>query len=200
MTKGAETRERIVARAAELFNTQGYGTTAIADVMAAVDLKKGGIYRHFASKDELALAAFDYAVGQVQHRFADALAKTTSAADFLLAFIGVFRSYVEQQPFVGGCPILNTAIESDDGRPLLRERAQMAISAWHDLLRTRTQHGIIRGELRPEVDPDRLSVLLIATLEGAVMMSRLMNDPNPLLWTTEHLAQYIDNQVRAVRP
>jgi TetR/AcrR family transcriptional repressor of nem operon len=200
MTKGEETRERIVARAAELFNTQGYGTTAIADVMAAVDLKKGGIYRHFASKDELALAAFDYAVGQVQHRFADALAKTTNAADFLLAFIGVFRSYVERPPFVGGCPILNTAIESDDGHPLLRERAQLAIADWHDLLRTKAQQGINRGELRPEVDPDRLSVLLIATLEGAVMMSRLMNDPHPLLWTTEHLAQYIDTQVRTVRP
>ena len=59
-TKGERTREGIVAAAAPLFNQRGYAASSMSDVMAATGLEKGGIYRHFESKDELALAAFDH--------------------------------------------------------------------------------------------------------------------------------------------
>jgi len=93
MRKGAETRERIVARAAEVFNVYGYAGTAISDVMAATGLEKGGIYRHFASKEELALAAFDYAAARVRQRFTEGLAGQAHAADVLIGFLAVFRGY-----------------------------------------------------------------------------------------------------------
>lgn len=200
MRKGQETRERIAARAAELFNTRGYGGTAIADVMAATDLEKGGIYRHFASKDELALAAFDYAAGIVRGRVASATAGASDAADVLLAVVEVFRGYVSAPPLPGGCPILNTAVESDDSHPALRARAQAVLRELHDLLRTAAAQGVARGELRPAVDPDRLATLIIVTMEGAVMMSNLMGDPSPLHWAADHLHEHIDAHVRLPRP
>ena len=61
MTKGERTRLEIVRNAAPLFNTKGYEGTSLSDLMAATGLQKGGIYRHFASKEELAGEAFDYA-------------------------------------------------------------------------------------------------------------------------------------------
>src|ERR1700724_3921424 len=60
MTKGEQTRRKIVAAAAPIFNQQGYEGSSLADLMAATGLKKGGIYRHFSSKEELAAEAFDY--------------------------------------------------------------------------------------------------------------------------------------------
>jgi TetR/AcrR family transcriptional repressor of nem operon len=200
MRKGQETRERIAARAAELFNTRGYGGTAIADVMAAVELEKGGIYRHFASKDALALAAFDYAAGIVRQRAITAVASKAHAVDALLAVVEMFRGYAVAPPLPGGCPILNTAIESDDGHPLLRARAQAALCELYDLLRSTAERGVARGELRPEVDPARLATLIIATMEGAVMMSRLLDDPNPLHWAADHLCVHIDTHLRLSRP
>lgn len=200
MAKGQETRERIAMRAAELFNTRGYGSTAIADVMAAVELKKGGIYRHFASKDDLALAAFDYAAGIVRQRVATAAAGPSHAADVLLAVVDVFRGYTTAPPLPGGCPILNTAVESDDSHPLLRARAQAVIAELHGLLRRTAVRGVERGELRPTTDVDRLATLIIVTMEGAVMMSRLMDDPNPLHWAADHLHEHIEAHVRLSRP
>ena len=64
MTKGERTRQEIVRNAAPLFNTKGYEGTSLSDLMAATGLQKGGIYRHFASKEELAAEAFDYAWGK----------------------------------------------------------------------------------------------------------------------------------------
>lgn len=196
MSKGTETRERIIAQAADVFNVAGYAGTAISDIMRVTGLEKGGIYRHFASKDELALAAFDYAAGQVRDRFAVALAGTTHAADTLLAFIDVFRDYTRRPPLEGGCPILNTAIESDDTNPALAERAAAVVAEWRGQIRATVQQGIARGEIRPEVDGDKLALLLIATLEGAVMLARLLRDATPLEQSAAHLRAHIEAAVR----
>ena len=68
MAKGEQTHQMIVARAAQVFNRQGYFGSSLDDLMHATGLKKGGIYNHFHSKDELALEAFDYAVEAVWQR------------------------------------------------------------------------------------------------------------------------------------
>src|SRR2546425_5085393 len=64
MSKGKQTRQRIVVEAANLFNRRGYKGSSLKDVMEATGLEKGGIYRHFSSKEELAAAAFDHAWGE----------------------------------------------------------------------------------------------------------------------------------------
>lgn len=60
LSKGERTRQRIVAAAAPIFNRHGYEGSSLTDLMAATGLGKGGIYRHFSSKEELAAEAFDY--------------------------------------------------------------------------------------------------------------------------------------------
>src|ERR1700681_1203561 len=60
MTKGEQTRRKIVAAAAPIFNQCGYEGSSLNDLMEATGLKEGGIYRHCSSKEELAVAAFDY--------------------------------------------------------------------------------------------------------------------------------------------
>ena len=197
MGKGTETRERIIARAAEIFNVDGYAGTAISDIMRATGLEKGGIYRHFSSKDALALAAFDYAAGQVRQRVAASLAGSPTAVATLLGFVAVFRSYAHNPPVVGGCPILNTAIESDDTNPALARRAAAVIDEWRSLIRTTVVQGIARGEIRSEIDGDALALLMIATLEGAVMLARLLRDAAPLEQAANHLCNHIEQSVRA---
>src|SRR5580704_7902151 len=59
-TKGELTRQKIVEQAAQIFNRRGYDGGSMSELMEATGLKKGGIYRHFSSKEELALEAFDY--------------------------------------------------------------------------------------------------------------------------------------------
>jgi TetR/AcrR family transcriptional repressor of nem operon len=197
MRKGQETRERIVARAAELFNVQGYAGTAMSDIMQVTGLEKGGIYRHFESKEQLALAAFDHAAERVRQRMHVALANKAHAADVLIGFLELFRSYAQRPPLLGGCPVLNTAVESDDTNPVLRERARAVVAEWRATIQAAVQRGIARAELRPEVDAEQLALLLIATMEGAVMLTMLLGDAAPLEQAFQHLRQYIDTSVRA---
>jgi AcrR family transcriptional regulator len=100
--------------------------------MAATGLKKGGIYRHFASKDELALAAFAYAVDRMRERFDQALAGKVGALEQLRAIIGVYARIPTDPPVPGGCPLLHAAVDSDDGNPELRAEARRVLAAQGD--------------------------------------------------------------------
>ena len=60
-SKGERTRERIVAQVAPLFNQRGFAGASMADLIAVTGLQAGGVYRHFAGKEALAIAAFDHA-------------------------------------------------------------------------------------------------------------------------------------------
>ena len=197
MSKGEQTREMILARAAQLFSRQGYFGSSLSDIMHETGLEKGGIYNHFASKEQLALEAFDYAVDQVSQRTRLALAGKVNAIDRLLAIITVFQGLIEDPPLVGGCPILNTAIEADDAQPALRDRARNAMDNWRTTIHRIVQKGIARQEIRPEVDADVLATLLIATLEGAIMLSKLYGDMVHMHRAVDHLTSYINTNVRA---
>src|SRR3954453_19443847 len=109
MKKGEQTREKIIERSAGLFNCQGYFGASMSDIMRVTGLRKGGIYNHFESKEELALESFDYAVGLIAKRMAVAEEGCEHAADKLLAVISVTQKLGEDNPLPGGCPLLNTA-------------------------------------------------------------------------------------------
>lgn len=196
MSKGEQTREMILQQAAPVFNQRGYFGASLSDIMAATGLEKGGIYNHFASKDELALYAFDYAVGLMEREFESALQNKPNTVDRLLALVGVFRRLPQGSPIAGGCPILNTAVEADDAHPQLRQRARQAMDRWHDFMGRIVVRGIEKGEIRPEANPDKVATLLIATLEGAVMLSKLYGDGDHMSRTVDFLTDYLETAVR----
>src|SRR5258706_11906378 len=136
ISKGEQTREMIIRQAAVVFNQRGFFGTSISDIMQETGLEKGGIYNHFkAGKEELALAAFDYAVAHINHKLEVALRGKSNAVEQLVAFASVLESAFDDPELPGGCPILNTAIESDDAHPVLRARTEEAMSGLIDNLR-----------------------------------------------------------------
>jgi len=198
VARGEETRENIIRRAAELFNQQGFSGASMADIMAATGLQKGGIYRHFESKEQLAVEALDYAVALMTRRFAEALEGKRHAIDRLDAIITVFETLPHDPPVPGGCPVMNAGIENDDGgNPALRERARAAMEGLRALVVRTAERGRERGEVRTEVDPQALATVMVSTLEGAVMMSRLFGDDAHVARAAAHLRAYLEQGVRA---
>ncbi|WP_414527266.1 TetR/AcrR family transcriptional regulator [Nodularia chucula] len=193
MSKGKETKAKILQQAAELFNQQGYAGSSISDIMRVTGLQKGGIYNHFQSKDELALQAFDYAIACVSQHYIAALRNQRHAIARLHAIIAVFSNFADNPPIQGGCPLLNTAVESDDAHPALRERTQKAMNSWLHLIRRIIETGIEKGEIRSDVNADEITTIITATLEGAIMMSKLYGDSIYMQRAVNHLNQYIDH-------
>lgn len=196
MSKGTQTREMILERAAQLFSRQGYFGSSLADIMHETGLEKGGIYNHFTSKEQLALEAFDYAYKLVQQRVQGALQDKKHAIDRLFALVTVFESMVEDPLVDGGCPVLNTAIEADDAQPALKARAASAMDIWRDTFHRIIAKGIAKQEVRHDVDADVVATLFISMLEGAVMLSKLYDDTIHMRRVVNHLTHYIETSIR----
>jgi AcrR family transcriptional regulator len=196
MSKGEETREMILRQAAQLFNRRGFYGALLTDIMQATQLEKGGIYNHFNSKEELALEAFDYAVNVVHESIVGAVRSQKNTVDALLSMIAVFQGDAEGHPLASWCPVMNTAIEADDSHPALRMRAQEAMDDWYDCMQQLIQLGIKRGEINPDVDVQILSTGLISTLEGAILQSKLYDDPKYIQSAVTYLTDYLERVVR----
>jgi AcrR family transcriptional regulator len=197
MSKGEQTRQHIIQEAATLFNQRGFSGSSIGDLMECTGLKKGGIYRHFTSKEQLALAAFDYAQQQSTARLEAAVAAETGAVEQLLAFMAAFQAITLRPPVPGGCPILNTIVDSDDGDPALRERVLGVVTKWQALIERIVAEGIAQGSVRESVDPSAVASLLIATIEGGILLSRAHRSPVYIQHAVDHLVHYIQRDVAA---
>jgi TetR/AcrR family transcriptional regulator, transcriptional repressor for nem operon len=190
MQKGELTRQRIVAQAAPLFNERGFAGCSMQDVMDATGLEKGGLYRHFQSKEELAAEAFRYSLERAVKLRTDHLDRTHGSVELLRSFV---QQFVETTSSVrGGCPLMNTAIDSDDGNAILRELAREGFSEWRARLAGIVEQGTRRGEIRKKTNPRSVANTIVATLEGALMLSRLDGKKAPLKDAREALDGMLD--------
>ncbi len=196
MSKGEKTRQKIICKAAPIFNQRGFEGAALSDLMRATGLEKGGIYRHFDSKQQLAGEAFDYAWHlALDARFAEAQ-KITNTVDRLKQIVWNFRD--RRAGLVqGGCPLLNTAIDSDDGNPALRTKARRAFSSWLGRLQSIVEEGQGCREIRSSVNAMELATLIVTTLEGSLMLERLQRTREPLNIACRHLEEYLETNIRA---
>ena len=195
MRKGEQTRQEIIRKAAPIFNQRGYEGAALSELMQATGLEKGGIYRHFDSKQQLASEAFDYAWSKAIDARLEGTEEIANSVDRLQQIVRNFRDRREGL-VPGGCPLLNTAIDSDDGNLPLRNLARRALDKWLDRLTAIAAQGQKRGEIRRQVDSAKLATLIVSTLEGSLMLSRLQRTEEPLDVACRYLDDYLEREVR----
>ena len=194
--KGEHTRQEIIRKAAPIFNQKGYDGAALSDLMRATGLEKGGIYRHFESKEELAGDAFEHAWKIAMDTRFEGTEKITNTVERLKQIVRNFRD--RRDGLVpGGCPLLNTAIDTDDGNPKLRAKARQAMGSLLDRLQSIVEEGKHKGEIRSNVHSAKVATLITSTLEGSFMVSRLQRNEEPLNLACHHLEEYLETKVRA---
>lgn len=191
MSKGEETRQRIVELAAPLFNQRGYAGCSMSDIMEATGLEKGGIYRYFDSKESLAAEAFKFSLAQSRKVRTSDLDTVTGAVNKLHYLMD--RFFTEPSPIQGGCPLMNTAIDADDGNPVLRALARQAFADWRKRVTAIIQQGIREGDFPRSCHAVELADTLVAALEGALMLSRLDGDRRAL----KHVRKSMDLLISA---
>jgi TetR/AcrR family transcriptional regulator, transcriptional repressor for nem operon len=195
MRKGERTRQHVIETAARVLNRYGYAGSGMSELMQETGLAKGGIYRHFDSKEALAVEAFDYAFATVlKQRFAD-LELVPNAADKLVKYVEGYATI--ESPIPGGCPILNTGIENDDGNPALLKCAQDAFDTVVRRLTRIIREGQERKEIRSDIVPGELALFLYSSLEGGIFASRLQGTRQRLKTVARFLCEYLEREVRA---
>lgn len=191
MSKSENTRQFIVEKTAPVFNTRGYAGTSISDLMRVTGLSKGCIYGNFESKDEVALAAFDYNHSKVNEHMKLRILATDNSIERLLVYPHTYRNYFRYPYLQAGCPILNTSAEADDTHPKLKERAVKALDFWKTAIENQIKRGIARKEIKEETDPEEIAIVMISMIEGAFMQAKVSGKTRELKIAMDFLEKVI---------
>jgi TetR/AcrR family transcriptional repressor of nem operon len=186
-----QTKQRILRKSGVLFNTQGYKATSISDITTATGFTKGAIYRHFKSKAALEKETLFHLSSIMFEKLKVYIKEQPTASGKLRAIFAYFESYITNPEVKGGCPLMNAAIEADDAHPSLRKEAVKILDILHQSVVTILKNGIKYNQIKKDIDLDFHASVIIAVLEGAIMMSKLRGNNHDILRVAKHLDRHL---------
>lgn len=163
----AETHDQIVHQAAEAFRAHGSGI-GIGEVMKELGLTHGGFYRHFASKDDLVIAAISLALEEIADRLAR-VAEQAEPGRELAAIITAYLSLEHLRHPETWCALATLAPDIARLPAATRKRLDGAMLAYMEKL----------ARYMPGASPQAKSeafLVLFSGMAGAIAMTRAMGD------------------------
>ncbi|GJG87241.1 hypothetical protein tb265_24220 [Gemmatimonadetes bacterium T265] len=189
-------RSQIVDAAARLIAQRGFAGTSVDDVIRDARLSgKSHFYHYFRSKEALGYAVVD----RQFERFAErGLAVLREPMIEPLTRLALFIDALVAVQVARGCregsPFGTLAAELADAHEGFRARIADVFEQWT------TQLGSLlweaRAQLVDDVDPAGLARFIIATLEGAMLMSRVARDPEALRGIAHDLKRFVAMHMR----
>ncbi|GGF30350.1 putative TetR-family transcriptional regulator [Subtercola lobariae] len=170
----------MVEGAARLLAQRGLQETSFSEVLELTGAPRGSIYHHFPNgKDQLIAAAVDAAGAHAVALIG--LAASSSATDITTHFLAMWREVLVRSNYTAGCSVLAVTVATDSAD--LLSHAASVFRAW----RERLAQLLSDGGLNPR-SAARFAALLIASTEGAVVLSRAEQSMEPFELVAEQLA------------
>jgi TetR/AcrR family transcriptional repressor of nem operon len=154
----AENRRRILDVASRLFRERGFDAVSVSEVMKAAGLTHGGFYGHFASKDDL-----------VAETISHVLARDRDEGFDLRAYLCDYLAPRHRDNPAKGCPTAGLAAH-------IRHQTPAARTALADGLRFQIERVMKAFPLADAAEARRTAIGIWATMVGAVILSRAIDD------------------------
>ena len=188
-TKAERTKKHIIQTASLIFHKKGYANTSMSDILTATGLTKGGIYGNFKSKEEIAMEAFDYNTNRLFEQAGQLIDSTSlTSIEKLYSVLKLHYKNLQDLKLDGRCPILNTAVETDENNPWLWEKVVRVMEQWQQSLIKIMVEGIAKHEMKDSISPEYYAGLFISLIEGGVLLSRIYRSPS-----------YISNNLQEIK-
>ena len=191
--EGKATREVVIEAATRLIHLQGYQNTTLDDVLTASGVGKGNFYHYFKSKEDLGFAILDRVIEAFISRgiepcFVDQDAPRVGQ---IRCFLGRVREAVEARNCVGGCLFGNLAAELADVHEGFRTRLATLFARWNARLTQALDEARARGEVTEECRPQAVEHFLVASIEGAMLLTKLTKDIAVMDRCVEEMNRYL---------
>lgn len=186
----SDTRQRLIRTTNRLLRRQGYAGTGLNQLMAEADAPKGSMYFHFpGGKEQLAAAAIDDFAEWLSTHMAKRLASATSVGEAVAGFFDADLSYLERTEFREGCPVGTVALEATATHEMLAEAVQRAFGRWVGQI-----SEALEVEGYPAEQAHGLATVVVATIEGAIVMSKGQRSTEPLAVARDTLRNLLDRR------
>ena len=173
--------------AAGLFQAQGYHATGLNQVLGEGDLPKGSLYFHFpGGKEQLAVEAVRLAGDELGDALGGALASTPDPVQGLERAVDLLGEHLAATDFREGCPVATVALDTAGHSEPIRTACADVYDSWQALV---ARHLGAAGV----PDPDGVATVVIAAIEGALLLARTRRDLAPLHAVGTRLRVLLEN-------
>lgn len=192
MTRGQQTKNKIIQIALDQINVKGYESTSVDEIIQAAGITKGAFYHHFPSKESLLLDTLDH-LAQEFVKFLDEHLNNKNPQQALKNFFKAALKAHTQKQFIGGCPLGNLALEKSDCPDNLpiRNKLKEIFTIWKDKLKETIEAGQQQRLITDACPAAELSFQIIAAIEGGIMLSRLFKTDQHLKSSTKLLSKFL---------
>jgi AcrR family transcriptional regulator len=190
MSKGDETRQRILEACGRQAAARGFEGVSLSEVAAAVGLSKSGLFKHFDSKESMQLAVLE----QVIDRFSAFAWKPAEELPRGRARLErVFERWIKWQEVEcaeNGCLIYAARTELDDRPGPLRDYLRLRLGIWYDKLTAEMR--LVRDPPLKEDEARRAVFQMRSFILGHGEARRLLEESNAKRAAREAFAALLD--------
>ncbi|MGW4515512.1 TetR/AcrR family transcriptional regulator [Streptomyces sp. NPDC004393] len=175
MPRQSSAKQQMITAARRLFRERGYLGTSVADVLAESGAPRGSVYFHFpGGKEELAAEVAIAHIADLVALINRLTDREESPSALLAGFVAHFRDEIAASDYREGCPVAPIVLEVAGSAPRL---AAVIRRGFQDLITTMAARLVDKG-LQPESGQE-LAALAVSGMEGALVVSRALQDPEP---------------------
>lgn len=149
------TRDSVLAGAAEVFLRLGYANASLSEIIAQSNVTKGALYFHFGSKEELARAVVDQGNERLLGACQGFFDSRMPALEACIGITYVVADLSMNDSMVGAMLKLTHQIGDYRGA-----QGQNVVMMWGHTHRLLAERAIAQGDLRPDLDPETIGLIL----------------------------------------
>jgi len=191
-TKGVQTRQDIIEKSLPLFCIKGYYNTSINDILLATGLTKGGLYGHFASKEDLWYAVYDEALRIWRETVFQGIQSGSDPLQRIQTLIeNDLKNKLGKGVFGGGCFFHSMLVELSGQSERMSNQVMKGINQMTGLLFAWLQQAYQKGMLKEGLNFKEIAGYIIIVLNGAAALYASSRDAAILDQTTSQLHFYI---------
>lgn len=190
MVRRTDTRQRMLDTAAELFQTQGYHATGLTQLTTAGGAPKGSLYFHFpGGKEQLAAEAVRLSSSRTGEMLRAVVAEAPDPATGIDRVVGFLADTLLESDFQRGCPLATVALDAAGESPAIREACSDGYLSWHGTLA-----DYLARQGLPAERADGLATVVLAAIEGGLLLARTQRDVAPLRAIATHLRTTLERE------
>jgi len=191
--EGRQTRAAILTAAKRLMLIKGYNATSLDDLLGASGVGKGSFYHYFKSKEDLGYAILDDIVTSFVERTLDPCFADPDGHPIaqIRCFLDRVVEAQRERACVGGCPLGNLASEMSDIHEGFRGRLAGVFSVWRERLTLALRDAQRRGDVGNDCRVEVVAQFLVASLEGAILMTKVSKDIGVMEKCVGELKRYL---------
>jgi AcrR family transcriptional regulator len=190
--KGIQTRQTIITQALQLFCVKGYYNTSINDILEATGLTKGGLYGHFASKEDLWYAVYDEALSIWRAVVFRGIRSGDNPLECILTLIeNDLKTKLGAHIFGGGCFFHRMLVELSGQSDAMCRHLMQGFDQLAGLLCSWLEQAGQKGLLKENLNFNEIANHIIISLNGAAALYAQGRDQAVLEKTASQLHFYI---------